>query len=100
VFATAVHGLSAGEEIWLLTWLHQSERTTLEVHPRDDQSRPLAGVFATRPNPIGLHRLRLLAIEDGRWLRVAALEAIDVDDRVDIKPVLTGAPGVEPGASR
>jgi len=93
-FATAVHGLSAGEEIWLLTWLHQSERTTLEVHPRDDESRPLAGVFATRspdrPNPIGLHRVRLLAIEEGRWLRVAALEAIDGTPVVDIKPVQNG----------
>ena len=99
----AVHGLSVGEDVWLLTWLHQSERTTLEVHPRDDESRPLAGVFATRspdrPNPIGLHRVRLLAIEDGRWLRVAALEAIDGTPVVDIKPVLTAAP-LESAASR
>jgi hypothetical protein len=42
--------------------------------PRGDISRPLAGVFATRspdrPNPIGLHRCQVLAV-DGTRLTVA-----------------------------
>ncbi len=94
-FAAALEGLSAGQDIILLTWLHESQRTSLRVHPRDDRSRPLVGVFATRsadrPNPIGLHQVRLLAI-DGRTLTVAGLEAIDSTPVLDIKPVL-GAPG-------
>ncbi len=93
-YAAAVDGLSAGQDIIFLTWLHESQRTLLRVHPRDDRSRPLAGVFATRsadrPNPIGLHEVRLLAI-DGRTLTVAGLEAIDSTPVLDIKPVL-GAP--------
>jgi tRNA (Thr-GGU) A37 N-methylase len=61
------------------------------VHPRDDRSRPLTGVFATRssdrPNHIGLHRVQILAVEDER-LQVSGLEAVDGTPVVDIKPVL------------
>jgi tRNA-Thr(GGU) m(6)t(6)A37 methyltransferase TsaA len=63
----------------------------LQVHPRDDRRRPLTGVFATRsqdrPNPIGLHRVRVLEMERQR-LRVGPLEAIDGTPVVDIKAVL------------
>jgi tRNA (Thr-GGU) A37 N-methylase len=53
----------------VLTWLHQADRDVLQVHPRDDLSRPLTGVFATRssdrPNPVGLHRVTVLGISGG-----------------------------------
>ena len=92
-FAAGLGGLSAGQDVLLLTWLHEAERDVLEVHPRDDPGRPLAGVFSTRsadrPNPVGLHRVGLLAIVDGRWLHVAGLEAIDGTPVIDIKPVLS-----------
>jgi tRNA-Thr(GGU) m(6)t(6)A37 methyltransferase TsaA len=75
----------------VLTWLHQADRDTLVVHPRGDQSRPLTGVFSTRsqdrPNPIGLHRVRVLAIEGDR-IQVSGMEAINDTPIVDIKPVL------------
>ena len=52
---------------------------------------PEQGVFATRspdrPNPIGLHRVSILAV-DGLRLRVSGLEAIDGTPIVDLKPVL------------
>jgi tRNA-Thr(GGU) m(6)t(6)A37 methyltransferase TsaA len=90
-FLPALDGLSAGQEILVLTWLHQADREVLAVHPRDDLRNPLTGVFATRspdrPNPIGLHRVELLAVEAGR-LRVRGLEAIDGTPVIDIKPVL------------
>jgi len=96
-FVPALRGLAAGDDVLLLTWLHESERTTLEVHPRDDATRPLAGVFVTRspdrPNPIGLHRVRILAIEDKCWLSVDGLEAIDGTPVIDIKSVSTDAGG-------
>ncbi|MBP8920606.1 MAG: SAM-dependent methyltransferase [Micropruina sp.] len=80
-----------GAELFLLTWLHLARRDVLEVHPRDDPERPLAGVFTTRsadrPNPIGLHRVRLLAVRGGR-LHVAGLEAVDGTPILDLKPVL------------
>jgi tRNA-Thr(GGU) m(6)t(6)A37 methyltransferase TsaA len=87
----AAADLTVGSEILVLTWLHQADRDTLVVHPRGDQSRPLTGVFSTRsqdrPNPIGLHRVRVLAIEGDR-IQVSGMEAIDGTPIVDIKPVL------------
>jgi tRNA (Thr-GGU) A37 N-methylase len=50
-------------------------------------------VFSTRsqdrPNPIGLHRVRVAAV-DGLRVLVRDLEAIDGTPVVDVKPVLTG----------
>jgi tRNA-Thr(GGU) m(6)t(6)A37 methyltransferase TsaA len=90
-YAEGLEGIGVGDELVLLTWLHEAERSVLQVHPRDDESRPLAGVFATRssdrPNPIGLHEVTVLGI-DGLELVVGPLEAIDGTPVVDIKPVL------------
>jgi tRNA-Thr(GGU) m(6)t(6)A37 methyltransferase TsaA len=91
-FAPALDLMKPGQEIVLLTWLHEADRKVLKVHPRDNVSIPLTGVFATRspdrPNPIGLHRVKLLRIEDGIRLYVQGLEAIDGTPIVDVKPVL------------
>jgi tRNA (Thr-GGU) A37 N-methylase len=50
-------------------------------------------VFSTRsqdrPNPIGLHRVPIAAI-DGSRLLVRGLEPVDGTPIVDVKPVLTG----------
>jgi tRNA-Thr(GGU) m(6)t(6)A37 methyltransferase TsaA len=90
-YADALHGIGAGDELILVTWLHEAQRDLLQVHPRDDTSRPLTGVFATRssdrPNPLGLHRVTVRAI-DGLELEVGPLEAIDGTPVVDIKTVL------------
>lgn len=90
-FLPALDRLEAGDEVIVLTWLHQARRETLAVHPRGDLSTPLTGVFATRspdrPNPIGLHRVRVTRI-NGNVLDVEPLEAIDGTPVVDIKPVL------------
>lgn len=84
-------GIAAGQELVLLTWLHQARRDVLQVHPRGDASSPLKGVFATRspdrPNPIGLHRVQVLEVLSNK-LRVAPLEAIDGTPLIDIKPML------------
>jgi tRNA (Thr-GGU) A37 N-methylase len=45
-----------------------------------------------RPNPIGLHRVRVLAM-DGLRVRVSGLEAIDGTPVVDLKPVIGGVDG-------
>jgi tRNA-Thr(GGU) m(6)t(6)A37 methyltransferase TsaA len=91
-FAPALDRMKPGQEIVLLTWLHEADREVLKVHPRDDAGIPLTGVFATRspdrPNPIGLHRVKVLGIEDGVRLHVQGLEAIDGTPIVDVKPVL------------
>ena len=96
-FLPALDGLRAGQDILVLTWLHEARRDVLAVHPRDDRTQPLAGVFATRsadrPNPIGLHRVRVLTIEAGGSLQVQGLEAIDGTPVIDIKPVLAQTDG-------
>lgn len=89
--------LVAGDEVLLLTWLHQADRETLVVHPRGDVTRPETGVFSTRapsrPNPIGLHRVGILAV-DGDRVHVRDLEAVDGTPILDVKPVL------DPGRER
>jgi tRNA-Thr(GGU) m(6)t(6)A37 methyltransferase TsaA len=86
-------GLRAGDEVILLTWLDRARRDVLRVHPRDDPANPERGVFSTRsadrPNPVGLHRVRIVSVGGGR-LRVRDLEALDGTPIVDIKPVLRG----------
>jgi tRNA-Thr(GGU) m(6)t(6)A37 methyltransferase TsaA len=88
--AQGLDGIAAGQDVVVLTWLHEAVRDVLEVRPRG--VLPLTGVFATRspdrPNPIGLHRVRVLSVEGARWIHVNAIEAIDGTPILDIKPVL------------
>lgn len=87
----ALEGLTAGDEILVLTWLHRAHRDVLKVRPRSDPRRRLTGVFATRspdrPNPIGLHPVTVRKIEKNR-LRIGPIEAIHGTPVIDIKPVI------------
>lgn len=93
-FADGLQRMAVGQEIIVLTWLHLARRDTLIVHPRGDPANPLTGVFSTRsqhrPNPIGLHRATVLAIEAGALL-IGPIEAIDGTPVVDIKSVVGDA---------
>lgn len=88
----ALQGIEPGDRLLILTWLDRADRDVLAVHPRGDPSRPLAGVFTTRsphrPNPIGIHRVEVAAVEGGR-VKVHNLEALDGTPIVDVKPVLS-----------
>jgi tRNA-Thr(GGU) m(6)t(6)A37 methyltransferase TsaA len=90
--ADGLHGLCVGDEVIVITWLHQADRDVLQVHPRSDPRNPLTGVFATRspdrPNPLGLHPVSVRAI-DGNRLQIGPIEAIDGTPVIDIKPVLS-----------
>jgi tRNA-Thr(GGU) m(6)t(6)A37 methyltransferase TsaA len=89
-----IRDIEVGSELLVLTWLHQSRRDVLATVPGDDPGGRERGVFGTRsparPNPIGLHRVTVLAVEDGR-LRVGPLEAVDGTPVVDLKPVIAAA---------
>ncbi|HEY0602260.1 MAG TPA: tRNA (N6-threonylcarbamoyladenosine(37)-N6)-methyltransferase TrmO [Herpetosiphonaceae bacterium] len=84
--------VQVGDDVLVLTWLDRSDRDVLLVHPRDDMSQPERGVFSTRsaerPNPIGLHRVRVIARADDLRLQVEPLEALDQTPILDLKPVL------------
>ncbi|REK12631.1 MAG: tRNA (N6-threonylcarbamoyladenosine(37)-N6)-methyltransferase TrmO [Actinobacteria bacterium] len=90
-YSDAVKDVTVGDRLLVFTWLHLASRETLQVHPRDDPSRPLTGVFSTRspdrPNPIGLHPVTVLEIE-GLRLLVSDMEAVDGTPVIDIKPVI------------
>ena len=105
-------GIRPGSELILITWLHLAERDRLQTHPRGDRSQPLTGVFSSRsphrPNPLGLHRVRVLAVDpaitglrdgagrlDADWahcirLHVEHLEAVDGTPILDLESVMSG----------
>jgi len=87
-----LQGLKVGDTVLVITWLDRARRDVLSVHPRGDIRRPQEGVFNTRsphrPNPLGLHRVEILAVE-GTRLRVGGLEALDGTPIVDVKPLLS-----------
>ncbi len=92
--STVLEGLSdirPGDQLILLTWLDRADRDVLSVHPRDDLTRPLTGVFSTRssdrPNPIGLHDVEVVEV-NGLRVHVRNLEALDGTPVLDVKPVL------------
>ena len=89
MFADALHRIRVGDELILLTWLHLADRGVLRTHPTGDPNIPLTGVFKTRspgrPNPIGVHRVTVTALEAPTHLRVLALEAIDGTPILDLK---------------
>jgi tRNA-Thr(GGU) m(6)t(6)A37 methyltransferase TsaA len=88
-FAEALEGVCEGMDLIVVTWLHEGVRDVLQVRPGRDRTRPLTGVFATRspdrPNPIGIHRVTVTALEPPARIRVAALEAIDGTPILDVK---------------
>jgi len=91
-YRDGLKGLWPEQEVILLTWLDLANREILQVHPRGDKNIPLCGVFATRsphrPNPIGLHQVKILKVFSDR-LVVHPLEVIDRTPVIDIKPVLS-----------
>lgn len=91
----AAADIAPGDELVVITWLHEADRDVLVVHPRSDPSRPPTGVFSTRsparPNPLGLHTVRVLAV-DGLRIHVDALEAFDGTPVVDLKRTLAARP--------
>jgi tRNA-Thr(GGU) m(6)t(6)A37 methyltransferase TsaA len=89
--ADGLRDIVPGAELMVLTWLDRADRSVLVTRPRNDPARSPTGVFSTRspdrPNPVGLHRVRVLATEGLRIL-VRPLEALDKTPVIDLKPVL------------
>ena len=90
-FLEGIKDIKVGSKILLLTWLHQADRSVIKCVTRNNFDLPKVGVFSTRspdrPNPIGIHSVKVLSIENNR-LRVSALEVLDQTPLIDIKPAL------------
>jgi tRNA-Thr(GGU) m(6)t(6)A37 methyltransferase TsaA len=89
--ADGMRDIQPGTEVIVLTWLDRASRDVLVTRPQDDPRNPMTGVFSTRssdrPNPVGLHRVQVIAV-DGTRILVHGLEALDGTPLVDVKPVL------------
>jgi len=92
-FAEGVKDIKGGDEIILLTWLHLADRSALTCYPRNNTSLPLTGIFSTRspdrPNPIGMHPVKVISADGNGIIKVAGLEAIDKTPVIDIKPIIS-----------
>ena len=99
----ALGDVRAGQEAILLTWLHRARRDVLSVRPRGDPSRPETGVFSTRspdrPNPIGLHRVEIVAVEGRGCGAQPRGPRRDADPRPEAGPRAAGR-ALSPGAGR
>ena len=89
-FVYALRDVQPGDELILFSWLHKADRTVLETRPRNNNSLPLTGVFSTRspdrPNPIGIHFVKVERVLESKQFTVASLEVLDGTPLIDIKP--------------
>jgi tRNA-Thr(GGU) m(6)t(6)A37 methyltransferase TsaA len=89
-YAEALVDLAGFERIWLLYHFDRATAWKSRVVPyRDVVER---GLFATRapsrPNPIGLSAVRLLAVE-GNTLHIQDVDVLDGTPLLDIKPYVS-----------
>ena len=90
-YLEGIKNINPGSDILLLTWLHQADRSVIKCVTRNNYDSPKVGVFSTRspdrPNPIGIHSVKVLAVENN-FIKVSALEVLDQTPLIDIKPVI------------
>ncbi|MCU0690096.1 MAG: tRNA (N6-threonylcarbamoyladenosine(37)-N6)-methyltransferase TrmO [Polyangiaceae bacterium] len=92
-YRAGLDGLVPGTRVQVLYWMHElthSDRRSLRVHPRGDESTPMRGVFSLRspmrPNPIGVTEVDVVEVREA-GLVVVGLDARDGSPLIDIKAV-------------
>lgn len=88
-FRPALAGLAVGQAVHLLTWLHGARRDLALQTPR--HAAEPRGTFAlrspVRPNPIGLHLVRITALDIPAGLvGIDAIDVLDATPLLDLKP--------------
>jgi len=90
-YLEGIKNIDPGSDVLLLTWLHQADRSVIKCVTRNNYDSPKVGVFSTRspdrPNPIGIHSVKVLAVENN-FIKVSALEVLDQTPLIDIKPII------------
>ena len=88
-YVDGLYRLDRFGHVLVLFGFHRKRKVLMKVHPMHEPSRPLVGVFAsrspTRPNRIGLTRVRLISVR-GNVVTVEGLDAYDGSPVFDIKP--------------
>lgn len=100
-YCAGLNGIEAYEELDVLYWFHERDnekhRNVLSVIPRRHGETEPRGVFAShspsRPNPIGLTRVKIVSI-DGCRVSVSGLDAFEGSPIVDLKAVTLRGPKV------
>lgn len=101
-YRSGLRGLDRYSHLVLLSWLDRSPRDLIVQKPRHAETA--RGTFAlrspVRPNPIGLHVVRVLGIdvEAGR-IDLEAIDLLDGTPVVDVKPYFASTDSI-PDATR
>ena len=90
-YAEGLQGLEQTSHVVILTWLDKAPRNLIVQKPRHAASAK--GTFAlrspVRPNPVGLHVVRLTGIDwDAGILHLEAIDVLDGTPVIDIKPYI------------
>ncbi|MBX3568407.1 MAG: tRNA (N6-threonylcarbamoyladenosine(37)-N6)-methyltransferase TrmO [Rhizobiaceae bacterium] len=100
-YRAGLAGLQRASHVVLLTWLDRAQRDLIVQKPR--QAVEASGVFAlrspVRPNPIGLHVVRLLRLDIAAGtLELEAIDVLDGTPLLDIKPYLPSVDSIPEAA--
>ncbi|SFU02446.1 tRNA-Thr(GGU) m(6)t(6)A37 methyltransferase TsaA [Mesorhizobium sp. YR577] len=90
-YCSGLTGLANASHVIVLTWLHHAPRNLIVQKPR--HATDAKGVFAlrspARPNPVGLHIPRLLALDiETGTLTLDAIDVLDGTPVIDLKPYI------------
>jgi tRNA-Thr(GGU) m(6)t(6)A37 methyltransferase TsaA len=93
--AAALEGIEQNSHLILICWMHEADRTVLRAVARKVSSDlPEKGVFSlrspARPNPVSVSVVRLLGVDEERFLKLAYLDLIDGTPVIDLKPYQPG----------
>ncbi|MCP1199728.1 tRNA (N6-threonylcarbamoyladenosine(37)-N6)-methyltransferase TrmO [Notoacmeibacter sp. MSK16QG-6] len=88
-FRPGLDGLKEGNLAHILSWLDRAPRNLIAQRPRHLETA--RGTFAlrspVRPNPIGLHTVRLISVDIAAGLvEIDAIDLIDGTPVLDLKP--------------
>ena len=102
LYRPGLEGLEGFSDVAVLTWLDRSPRDLIVQKPR--HASEARGVFAlrspARPNPVGLHIVRLLHVDSANGLlRLEAIDVLDGTPVVDVKPYYASTDAI-PDATR
>lgn len=98
-FRQALTGLAAGQGLHVLSWLGEARRDLALQMPKHAEAP--RGTFSlrspVRPNPIGLHLVRITAIDIARGrIDIDAIDTLDGTAVLDLKPYLDSVDRLPP----